>query len=410
MRWCLLSFVVAGCLPTIDVSPPLVCDVGDAGISTPGGAAVLIDRPLTVIASRRAPACPPSLDVTLQATVADPSAFPVPFTLAGPFARGQFVSAEVTFTPTRPGLHRVEVTFDPTLGRAANEVLAVEPMRLGTRVGSVDSSVRCQAEDVTPKGAWVCLEAGASQVSVWRAGMQLQSFTAVGFARVDEVVWLFGRGSVERFVDLGGDVLVREPDTLLKLDADLAEGELVAVDRDAVLVVNEGAVHLHTRVGQGLERAPPVLLPRGLCLGSSRVMPVSRTELALSCGSRPDWLRFCRVPLDATAMTRCREVPGRLAGASIDGLWLANAQTLTFTTLEGDTSLTLPAGWSIASSRRLAQAFSPLVIDAPGRAFLPRVTSQAIVLSAPPEGLSLQAFGSQRVLFEGLDGRLATTP
>lgn len=410
MRWCLLLFVVTGCLPTIDVSPPPVCDVGDAGISTPGGAAVSIDRPVTVITSRRAPTCPPTLDVSLQATVTDPAALDVPFTLAGPFARGQFVSAEVTFTPTRPGLHRVEVTFDPSLGRATNEVLAVEPMRLGARVGAVDSTVRCQSEDVTPRGAWLCLESGTSQVSVWRSGMQLQSFAAVGFARVDDVVWLFGRGSLERFVDRGGDVLVREPDALLKLDVDLAEGDVVAIDRDAVLVVNDGAVHLHTRVGQGLERAPPVQLPRGLCLGASRVMPVSRAEVALSCGSRPDWLRFCRVPLDATAMTRCREVPGRLAGASIDGLWLANGQTLTFANLDADASLTLPAGWSISSTRRLAQTFSPLVVDAPGRAFLPRVSASTIVLSAPPEGLTLLSFGDQRVLFEGLDGRLATTP
>lgn len=410
MRWCLLLFVVAGCLPTIDVSPPPVCDVGDAGISTPGGAAVLIDRPLTVIASRRAPTCPPSLDVTQQATVTDPAALEVPFTIAGPFARGQFVSAEVTFTPRRAGLHRVEVTFDPSLGRATNEVLAVEAMRLGLRVGSIDSKVRCQSEDVTQKGAWLCLDEAVSQVSVWRQGMQLQAFSAVSFARVDDVIWLFGRGALERFVDLGGDVLVREPDALLKLDADLSQGDVVAIDRDAVLVVNDGAVHVHTRVGQGLERSPPVQLPRGLCLGGSRVMPVSRTEVALSCGSRPDWLRFCRVPLDATAQTRCREVPGRLAGASVDGLWLANGQTLTFTNLDGDTSLTLPAGWSIASSRRLAQTFAPLAIDAPGRAFLPRVTNGSIVLSAPPDGLSLLSFGRERVLFEGVDARLATTP
>jgi len=409
VRWCLLLFVVTGCLPTIDVSPPQVCDVGDAGVSTPGGAAVLIDQPLTVIASRRAPTCPPSLDVTLQATVTDPASLELPSTLTGPFARGQFVSAEVTFTPRRAGLHSVQVTFDPSLGRATNEVLAVEPMRLGARVGSVDSTVRCQAEDVTPKGAWLCLESGVSQVSAWRNGMQLQSFPAIGFARVDEVIWLFGRGSLERFVDLGGDVLVRQPDALLKLDVDLAQGELVAIDRDAVVVVTDGAVHVHTRVGQGFERSPAVQLPRGLCVGSPRVMPVSRTEIALSCGSRPDWLRFCRVPLDAPAMTRCRELPGRLAGASADGLWLATGQTLAFANLDTETSLTLPAGWSIASTRRLAQGFSPLALDAPGRTYLPRVVNSTIVLSAPPDGLTLVSFGAERIVLEGVAGRLATT-
>lgn len=410
MRWALLLFVATGCLPTVDVSPPPVCDVGDAGISTPGGAAVLIDQPVTVIASRRSPTCPPSLEVTLQATVTDALALELPSTLAGPFARGQFVSAEVSFTPRRPGLHSVQVTFDPALGRATNEVLAVEPMRLGVRVGSVDASVRCQAEDVTARGAWLCLETAASRVSVWRGGMQLQSFAAVGFSRVDEVLWVFGRGTLERFEDLGGDVLVRSPDVLLKLDADLAQGDLVAIDRDAVLVVNEGAVHVHRVVGQGLERSAPVQLPRGLCQTAPRVTPVSRTELSLSCGSRPEWSRFCEVPLQATSATRCREVEGRLVGASLDGLWRANGQTLTFSTLDADASLTLPPGWSIASTRRLGQTFSPLAVDAPGRAYLPRVVGSTIVLSAPPEGLTLVAFGADRVLLEGIAGRLASAP
>lgn len=410
MRWLwLMVFGGAGCLPTIEITPPPTCDLADGGISTPSGRAVLVGEPTTVVLSRRGSSCPPSLDVTLQATVTDASALPVVQMLAGPFARGNFVTAEVTFTPQTPGLHRVEATFDPSLGRAINEVLAVGRARFGERLASIDSAVECLTEDATSRGAWLCLEqrAGVSQVSFWRAGAQLQAIPAVAFDVAGDTVWVFGRGEVERFVDRGGDVLVREPDRVLQLDADLVPSdELVVVDSGAFFVVREGAIHLLTLGPAGLERAAPSSIPRGLCGGGARVRPSTPGEVSVTCGSRPEWIRRCTFPLANPSEARCREVEGRLVGSSAEATWLWLGQTLVMVDGDAQRSLTLPAGWSAASGRRLAGEFAPLVVDAVGRVFLVQARGTALELEAMPDGLELLSFSRTHALLKGSSSRL----
>ncbi|MDP3502156.1 MAG: hypothetical protein Q8S33_17620 [Myxococcales bacterium] len=405
----LVVLVGAGCLPTVEVTPPPRCDVADGGISTPSGRAVLVGEPTTVVLSRRSASCPPSLDVTLQATVTDASSLPVVQTLAGPFVRGNFVTAEVTFTPLTPGLHRVEATFDPALGRAVNEVLAVGRARFGERVASIDGAVECLTDDATSRGAWVCLEqrSGVSQVSFWRGSAQLQAIPAVAFDVVDDTVWVFGRGEVERFVDRGGDVLAREPDRVLRLDADLVPSdELVVVDADSFFVVREGAIHLLTLGPSGLERAAPSSIPRGLCGGGARVRPSASGEVSVTCGSRPDWTRRCTFPLSTPSAARCREVEGRLVGSSAEASWLWQGQTLVMVDAEAQRSVTLPAGWSVASGRRLAGEFAPLVVDSLGRVFLLQTRGAALELEAMPDGLELLSFSRTHALLQGSSTRL----
>jgi hypothetical protein len=401
--------VGAGCLPTIEISPPPSCDLLDGGISTPSGRAVPVGETTTVVLSRRAPSCPPSLDVTIQPIVTDASSSPVLHTLAGPFARGNFVTAEVTFTPLTPGLHRVEATFDPSLGRATNEVLVVGRARFGARAASLDVAVECLMDDATSRGAWVCLElrAGSSQVSFWRGGAQLQVIPAVGFDVVDDAVWVFGRGEVERFIDRGGDVLVREPDRVLRLDADLVPSEeLVVVDRDAFLAVREGVIHLLTLGPSGLERAAASSIPRGLCGGGARVRPISRSAVSIACGSRPDWIRRCTFALSNPSDARCREVEGRLVGSSAEASWLWLGQRLLMVDADGLRSISLPAGWGAASGRRLAGEFAPLVVDSVGQAFLVQARDAGLELEAMPDGLELLSFSRTHVLVKGSSARL----
>jgi hypothetical protein len=403
----LVVLVGAGCLPTIEISPPPSCDVLDGGISTPSGRAVPVGETTTVVLSRRAPSCPPSLDVTILPTVTDASSSPVLHTLAGPFARGNFVTAEVTFTPLTAGLHRVEATFDPSLGRATNEVLAVGRVRFGDRTASLD--VECLLDDATSRGAWVCLEQreGSSQVSFWRGGAQLQAIPAVAFDVVDDTVWVFGRGEVERFIDRGGNVLVREPDRVLRLDADLVPSdELVVVDQDSFLVVREGVIHLLTLGPSGLERAAPSSLPRGLCGGGARVRPTSRSAVSITCGSRPDWIRRCTFALSNPSDARCREVEGRLVGSSAEASWLWLGQRLLMVDADGLRTISLPAGWGAASGRKLAGEFSPLVVDSVGQAFLVQARDAGLELEAMPDGLELLSFSRTHVLVKGSSTRL----
>lgn len=401
MRWSLLLALGAvACLPTVDFSPPPTCDVPDGGVSTPSGRAALIGEEVTVISSRRSPACPPSLDVTLQATVTDGAGTVVPSTVTGPFARGPFVTAEVRFTPSAPGPHQIEVTFDPRLGRATSQVLVVEAPSPGLPLGSIDATVECLADQVTRSGAWVCLGSDA-HVSFWRQGAQLQRVPAAAFEVRGDVVWSFSPDAVERFVDRGASVLPREPDALMALGADLGGATLRAIDADAVLAVNGEVLQVLTAGPAGLERAPPVSVPRGVCSGPLEVMPRDREHFSVACESRPGWLRFCDVPASDPSSSRCGEWRGRLVGVWPSGLWLVDGARLSFHAPGGTATLALVNGWTVSSTRRLAGSFSPLVSDAQGRTFMPSVVGESVVLRAVPDGFSLSGLDETRLLLTG---------
>jgi len=236
-----LVVVTAGCLPVIDVPPPPTCDASDAGTSTPRGRSVLVGEPALVIISRSASECPVVVDgVAVQAKVTDSQQQPLAADVTGPFARGRFISAEVRFTPTRPGVYGVEATFDPDLGTGTNQVVAVQSMSAGTVLASLPASIPCVSEGLTSRGAWLCFTEvqGRGQVAVWRSGQALQAVTATGFQVVGDTVWVFNRGSLERFVDRGGDFLVREPDRVLVVD-EVAQvtAQLVALDEQRLLRV-----------------------------------------------------------------------------------------------------------------------------------------------------------------------------
>lgn len=356
-----------------------------------------------VTLSRRSPVCPPSLDVTIQAGVSDPAGQPAAFLQDGPFARGGFVSIDLRFTPMRPGRHQVVATFDPGLGRAINEVVAVETMTPARRLGSIDARVPCLQDDVTEQGAWICLD--AAQVSFWRRAQQLQSVAGVGFSVVGDVVWVFGRGEVERFVDRGGDVLVRAPDAVLPLGADVAiVDQAVAVDEGRILLLKSGVLHGFQLTSGVLVRAPAVGLPRGLCPGEVQIAARSAEEVRVACPSRPGWIRSCVLPLAAPSSVRCDEDEGRLVGVWPEMTWLATDEGLKRRGDRGATFETIPLGWSFATSTRLGGLASPVIADAQAVAFVP--ARATLSLEAAPRGLRVLSAGPSRVLLEGLDSRL----
>lgn len=409
MRGCVVAILcfASGCLPTIDVSPPPRCEA-DGGISTPSGRAVLIDEPTTVFLSRKAAQCPPPTEVALSATVTDPTGSALPATLEGPFARGQFVTAEVRFTPVAEGLHRVQVDFAEGLGRATNDVFAVQRARLGQRLATIDGAVTCLREGATTQGAWVCLEP-STRVSFWRGEAQLQVVPADDVQLVGDVVWVIRAGELERFVDTGGSVLTRAPDAVLR--PNVAEpDQLVAVDADTVFVLVEQTVLPFTVTAGQLIAGPQLELPRGLCPVIPHLSPRSATELTFTCGSRPGFLRQCALEVANPSGVRCDEVGGRLVGTSPRGMWTLLDGALAFTFADGAPSVSraLPAGFVVNGTHRLVGTFSPLVADGTGASFLVDARPLGVSIGLVPAGLTVLGSSDDRVLLSGSTTRFFT--
>ncbi|MDX2012744.1 MAG: hypothetical protein SFW67_21270 [Myxococcaceae bacterium] len=410
MRWlvpCLL-LVLGGCLPTIDLEPPPRCDVFDGGLSTPSGRAVFVGRETMVVASRRAPTCPPAEGVTAQVRVTDPAQALVPAEVEGPFVRGQFHGVEVRFTPTVPGPWRVDAVFEPALGRALNEVWAVEVFEPTMRRGAIPEEQRCAAEGLTAQGTMVCLSFEGAQVSFWRDGQQLQAVPGLAIDVRGDSVFVVGPGRVERFVDSGGAFLRRVPDVALTFDASLLPLDaVVALDEERLLVASGGRVLTFSVTSAPFAPQAVVTLPQGLCIEAPRLIPGGVAGFQLACTSRPGASRFCRT-FDAQP-DACFEVRGRLVGADAEGLWVNDGQTIARVRSSNlSRSLQLPAGWTVLGVRRWAGSLHPLVVEPTGRAFLVREGAAGVVLSglegtaqllAAPPGLVLLSASDQRLAF-----------
>ncbi len=329
-------------------------------------------------------------------------------TVDGPFARGQFVTAEVQFTPVDEGLHRVQVDFSGGLGRGLNEVFAVRPTILGARLSTIGANVECLREDATSQGAWVCFEANSRLVSFWREGRRLQAIPARDFEVFDDVVWVFRPGELERFVDRGGDLLVREPDVILRPSA---VDQLAPYGRDGLLSITADAIVGWTVANGQLLGSAPLTLPRGLCPLSAHLSPRSEFVTTFTCGSRPGFVRQCLLDLRAPAEVRCSEQGGTLVGTSPLGMWMAReGGVVSFVPADDAPVLTrtLTSAFVVASSHRLAGAFGPVVAGPSDTTFLLETQPSSISLSLVPEGISLLAVGRDRALFGGASSRFIT--
>jgi hypothetical protein len=406
-----LVVITSGCLPVIDVPPPPTCDVSDAGTSTPRGRSVLVGEPALVIISRSAAECPVVVDgVAVQARVTDAQQRPLVADVAGPFSRGRFVSAEVRFTPTFPGVYGIEATFDPGLGTGTNQVVAVRSVSPGPVLGTLPSSVPCVSEGLTSRGTWLCFSEvqGRGQVAVWRSGQALQALSATGFQVVGDTVWVFNRGGLERFVDRGGDFLARDPDRVLGVDeVPQVTGQLVALDERRVLRVRDGVVDVLTLAGARLDRSEELMVPKGLCAAAARWTADRLGALALACGSREGFVRLCVGTFADPSALRCREVAGRVVGADLQGGWVQDRSTLSRITPNAVTSMVVPEGWQVTASRRVNGSLSPLLTEGSGRVMLPSIVDGQVVLSTldPASRLTVVGAGEGLLVADGAEQR-----
>jgi hypothetical protein len=408
VRWLVLTaFLAVGCLPTIDLEPPPVCDVIDGGVSTPSGRAVFVGRPATVIASRRAPTCPPADGVTVQVRVTDPRLAVVDAGVEGPFIRGQFHAVDVRFTPDRPGPWRVDAVFEPELGRALNEVLAVQPFEPAVRRASLPDAEACAAEGATTSGTMACLGVGTATVSFWRGGQQLQTVPGVGLEASGDAVFVFGVRQVERYVDVGGAFLRRVPDAPFVFDDALLPIDAVAaVNETRFLVASRGRVLTFALDPGAFAPVAVVSLPPGLCLGPPRLIPVDAQTFRLACASRSGFARFCRAFDDSPGA--CVEVRGGLVGADPQGIWVVEGQEVRRHAMAPQPmSLVLPAGWTVLAVRRWVGSLHPLAVEPTGQVFflqegeglsLGGVEGGSRIVAAPAGQLLVSGAG-QRVLF-----------
>lgn len=387
------ALCLPGCFPTVDVGPTGRCATIDgAGDVTPPDVLVAGEQASFTLAVK-SPGCLPP-DAWALAEVDAPNGRRVPaevtFEPVGNVAR-----VTVTFTPPVAGAYQVAAWVEPSVGvaRLAMGVARVAPVSL---IGRVE--VPCAQEALTAQGAWVCL--AGTRVTVWRDGMQLQALPATGLAVSGDSLWLFAPGQVERFVDLGGSFLVREPDVALAFDA---PGAALARASDELWTVTDAAVTRWRLDGTGLQQVGVRSIPAGLCedapgFALAQDVPI----LTLACTSRPGAARLCGFPVPKS-QGACRELPGARVGLEAGAVWLAEGDGLHRVGLSGQAlSLRVPGATFTATSGGW-----PVVTTASGRALLPVVGVNELGLETIATTLPLLSATRDAVIAGGPTARVA---
>jgi hypothetical protein len=145
--------------------------------------------------------------------VRNPDDEAVAFTVTAPMRTpGNFSfanTAEITFTPDRPGSYRVNAIFEPAIGRSQQVIEAVTPRPdAGVRVIPVTLPSDCQQYAVTDLGTVLCAYGVMNNSRIDEqstlATHRGQSLEAVAVAMDQNVVWrLTTEGTLERLVDNG---------------------------------------------------------------------------------------------------------------------------------------------------------------------------------------------------------------
>ncbi|MBL8912932.1 MAG: hypothetical protein JNM17_19720 [Archangium sp.] len=381
------TFLVAtGCLPTIDVDPPRVCEV--LGIR-PVPKIIPRDTTSTIEVPLIADDCLPD-GVTATVEVFDSANEPVLFQ-SNVETSGRSSIARVTVLPRRIGELHVIVVFEPELGRTSRATLVVEPARAEVFSPEIDGP--CTRETLTANGTWVCQL--VNTITVWREGMLLQTLPALGLAGDANAVWLLSPDGLERWVDSGLDFLQRVPDVKLPaVDADvlLAEGD------DALWSVRKGVVTRLRLDGAALLREREFQLPRGLCAMGPRYA-VSGDALTVACPSREAHTRLCRFP--SIEASRCVELDGSLVSVDRDQVWLSRSGTIVFAGLDApEQSLALPPGFTLESRTPYYLRDSwPVVSDATETHLLVRAQGDVgLSLELAPLMLELRGHGAEGLI------------
>jgi hypothetical protein len=371
--------VLAGCLPTVDVEPPRLCE---ALAVQPTPALIARDTVTTIDVPFIASDCLPE-GVTVTVDVLDSENLPVQFEVALEQS-GRSAIAHVELLPRHRGPLSIVAVFEPGLGRVVRSTVVVDSPAQSSFRETVETP--CTVEALTTFGISLCQR--PNTVTAWRDGMLLQSLPALGMAVSGETVWRIGP---ERFVDRGLDFLVREPDVALPFTFD---GVLLADGPEVLWVVSDARATRLRFDGMGLVVSAELSLPRGLCEGAPD-FGAAAGGLFLACRSRAAHSRLCRFEWLGLNAVRCTEFEGDLLGLDDDHLWVVTGDVLVRAGLDDSVRFLLPPRMvPRAPARFLDRSSWPIGVDDLGTTVL--FTPQAMELA--PTSVEVLSHGPRGVL------------
>ena len=270
---CPLVLVLAACGST-PFTPPNLRDQCAVTSPAPSPDELGVVGLPTTLKLRRGVVCPAGLALSARVSVLDPRSDPVPLpdgdTVQITERDDLYVTAQVTFTPTEPGLHTVTARFEPNLG-VVQEQLAVGLDRSSVqptlRLPPSAGLERCRHLDVSEGGRVLCL---APYVAILDGtGALLEELSDAGHAsRSGASLWVHHHGTtLSRWVELAGG-FTKSPAAEEPLSGDTV---LLPTPADVVLLV-DGKTMTYVGLGDGgfVTNVTPMLSTRALQSGWRR--------------------------------------------------------------------------------------------------------------------------------------------
>ena len=357
------STVLAGCS-----CGPTPCARGRGGVlgAPDSGFFTLDSRPLELrVARPTASNCQPVAEQTASAEVYDPLNRSVKSTLT--FAPTGSTDAVLTFQAAIPGWYHAQISFEPNLGIAQQDVFVVHD---ASDAGQLTLPLSgCNDLQPLGDGGWLCSGDTATVLFRTGDGAALQSLPSTDLAVAGNVVWSFAAVDplieVRRYEDLGVGPLALTDQTAERVAGPGAMGELVATPDD-LLAVSRGSLVRFARGAAGtLEQTASVAL--GGASLAMRVQDMLYTSLRSALDGGQARTLVCAYSVVDGGLTptadgglavgsNCLGVAGVSLGTGEGGLWMYDGagRTLRFVSVEGarltpGDALILPSGFALPS-------------------------------------------------------------
>lgn len=271
------------------------------------------------------------LATAVETQVLNPRQQPVPHSTSAPQSGGtQGYSTTVTFTPETPGLYSLSARFEPGLGVARREVLAVADRTASAPAGTFHPPGPC--DEVSALGPWAVCASAARGLELFRDGGLEAVLPAELSALTAHAAWTLADGGVTRWA-VDGDALVSAS---LEGVAFPGAGLAHAATDDGWRAV-EGARFVEVAVdGGALLLAQAAALPVAASGRSGLLVvdgpAVAFDALAVDGGPLRDdgdggVRTVCRVPLAADdAGVVCHALKLELGARQGDALWLRSLE------------------------------------------------------------------------------------
>lgn len=225
-------------------------------------------------------------------------------------------STDITFTPTSGGVYTITTTFEPAIGTIQRQVqvvadrtheapVAVLTGAACTMVSQVGTVLACQHAD---------------SVDLYRDGVILQTVPGRGMVAADQVLWVWGNGTVNRLEDTGAGPLQERSAALAFPDQPTAS--LTATTTRLMAVLNQSQQPSPTYVEVsatvlGTLQFRSLSLPTPLAAATSGLLALSAGQVAYGAVGG----QLCVVTLDPLAAS-CRPVQLDVFAAEGDALWV----------------------------------------------------------------------------------------